>query len=432
MNGICFALGSFCMLDMDIKIEQTKWQKRKKYVAFIAGGIILSALLLWLALGRFSSTLRVKERDLSVATVEEGKFDDYIYIDGQAAPIRVVQISTEEGGIVREKVVEEGAHVKEGDVIVQLSNSNLDLEIMNAESELAEKQNMLRNTQISMEQEALDNKTEQRQQDMEVRRKQRAYEQQKALWEENLIAKETYLQAEEDWQLAVDKQKLLNDRMEKDEKYRQAQLDQMNDNLANMRQNVLMVRQRKENLCVRSAINGELGSLNVELGQNVAAGQTIGQVNDLSDYKITAQIDQNYLDCVSTGLKAVASTNDREYQLTLKKIYPEVKDQRFRVDFVFDGERPENIRSGQTFHLDLQLGDPKTCIFIPKGTFYGVTNGNWIFVLDKEGRKAYRRKIRIGIQNARYYEVLEGLEPGESVILNGYDAFGNYNILKIN
>lgn len=116
----------------------------------------------------------------------------------------------------------------------------------------------------------------------------------------------------------------------------------------------------------------------------------------------------------------------------MKKIYPEVKDQRFRVDFVFDGERPENIRSGQTFHLDLQLGDPKTCIFIPKGTFYGVTNGNWIFVLDKEGRKAYRRKIRIGIQNARYYEVLEGLEPGESVILNGYDAFGNYNILKIN
>lgn len=336
----------------------------------------MSALLSWLALGRFSSTLRVKERDLSVATVEEGKFDDYIYIDGQAAPIRVVQISTEEGGIVREKVVEEGAHVKEGDVIVQLSNSNLDLEIMNAESELAEKQNMLRNTQISMEQEALDNKTEQRQQDMEVRRKQRAYEQQKALWEENLIAKETYLQAEEDWQLAVDKQKLLNDRMEKDEKYRQAQLDQMNDNLANMRQNVLMVRQRKENLCVRSAINGELGSLNVELGQNVAAGQTIGQVNDLSDYKITAQIDQNYLDRVSTGLKAVASTNDREYQLTLKKIYPEVKDQRFRVDFVFDGERPENIRSGQTFHLDLQLGDPKTCIFIPKGTFYGVTNGN--------------------------------------------------------
>ena len=322
--------------------------------------------------------------------------------------------------------------MKEGDVIVQLSNSNLDLEIMNAESELAEKQNMLRNTQISMEQEALDNKTEQRQQDMEVRRKQRAYEQQKALWEENLIAKETYLQAEEDWQLAVDKQKLLNDRMEKDEKYRQAQLDQMNDNLANMRQNVLMVRQRKENLCVRSAINGELGSLNVELGQNVAAGQTIGQVNDLSDYKITAQIDQNYLDRVSTGLKAVASTNNKEYQLTLKKIYPEVKDQRFRVDFVFDGERPENIRSGQTFHLDLQLGDPKTCIFIPKGTFYGVTNGNWIFVLDKEGKKAYRRKIRIGIQNARYYEVLEGLEPGESVILNGYDAFGNYNILKIN
>lgn len=417
---------------MDIKIEQSKWDKRKKYVPFIAGGLVLCGLFSWLAFGKLSSTLSVKERDLGIVSVEEGKFDDYIYIDGQAAPIRVVQISTEEGGIVRSKVVEEGAHINEGDVIVELSNSNLDLEIMNAESELAEKQDMLRNTQISMEQETLNNKTEKRQQDMEVRRKERAYRQQKALWEENLIAKEVYLQAEEDWQLAVDKQKLLDERLEKDEKYRQAQLDQMNDNLDNMRQNVLMVRRRKENLKVRSAISGELGSLNVELGQNVAAGQTIGQVNDLSDYKITAQIDQNYLDRVTTGLSAAASINNKEYRLILKKIYPEVKDQRFRVDFVFDGERPDNIRSGQTFHLDLQLGDPKTCIFIPKGTFYGVTNGNWIFVLDKEGKKAYRRKIRIGIQNARYYEVLEGLEPGEKVILNGYDAFGNYNILKIN
>ena len=417
---------------MDIKIEQSKWDKRKKYVPFIAGGLVLCGLFSWLAFGKLSSTLSVKERDLGIVSVEEGQFDDYIYIDGQAAPIRVVQISTEEGGIVRSKVVEEGAHINEGDVIVELSNSNLDLEIMNAESELAEKQDMLRNTQISMEQETLNNMTEKRQQDMEVRRKERAYRQQKALWEENLIAKEVYLQAEEDWQLAVDKQKLLDDRLEKDEKYRQAQLDQMNDNLDNMRQNVLMVRRRKENLKVRSAISGELGSLNVELGQNVAAGQTIGQVNDLSDYKITAQIDQNYLDRVTTGLSAAASINNKEYRLILKKIYPEVKDQRFRVDFVFDGERPDNIRSGQTFHLDLQLGDPKTCIFIPKGTFYGVTNGNWIFVLDKEGKKAYRRKIRIGIQNARYYEVLEGLEPGEKVILNGYDAFGNYNILKIN
>ena len=417
---------------MDIKIEQSKWDKRKKYVPFIAGGLVLCGLFSWLAFGKLSSTLSVKERDLGIVSVEEGQFDDYIYIDGQAAPIRVVQISTEEGGIVRSKVVEEGAHINEGDVIVELSNSNLDLEIMNAESELAEKQDMLRNTQISMEQETLNNKTEKRQQGMEGRRKERAYRQQKALWEENLIAKEVYLQAEEDWQLAVDKQKLLDDRLEKDEKYRQAQLDQMNDNLDNMRQNVLMVRRRKENLKVRSAISGELGSLNVELGQNVAAGQTIGQVNDLSDYKITAQIDQNYLDRVTTGLSAAASINNKEYRLILKKIYPEVKDQRFRVDFVFDGERPDNIRSGQTFHLDLQLGDPKTCIFIPKGTFYGVTNGNWIFVLDKEGKKAYRRKIRIGIQNARYYEVLEGLEPGEKVILNGYDAFGNYNILKIN
>jgi HlyD family secretion protein len=194
---------------------------------------------------------------------------------------------------------------------------------------------------------------------------------------------------------------------------------------------VLLVRRRKENLNIRSQINGEVGELDVELGQNIAPGQKIGQINDLSDYKIEAMIDEHYIDRVHPGLTATFQQNGRNYNLTVRKVYPEVEDGQFKVDFVFRGNRPENIRTGQTYYIDLQLGESKPAVLIPKGTFYSVTGGNWIFVLDKSGKKAYRRKIQIGRQNPQYYEVLEGLEPGERVIVSGYEAYKDNQVLII-
>lgn len=414
---------------MDRQIEKKSFLRR--YAWYIAAAAALAALLVWIVLGTTANTMTVDASDITISDVTRGKFDDYVRLNGQVLPIQVVQISPEEGGIVREKVVEEGTRVRKGDVILRLSNSNLDLQILNAEAELAEKQNLLRNTQVAMQQDRLNNRTEQATLDTDCDRKRRAYEQNARLYKERLISKEVYLQSREDYNLALRKQSLISQRLKQDSIYRHVQMAQMEDNLDNMRKNVLLVRDRKNKLEVRSAIDGELGLLDVELGQNIAAGQNIGQINDLSDFKVQAQIDEHYIDRVRPGLSASFSRDGKTYLLRVRKVYPEVRNGTFRTDFVFVGERPAQIRSGQTFYVELALGKSQQATLIPRGTFFQTTGGNWIFVLDKSGRKAYRRNISIARQNPQYYEVTDGLEPGERVITSGYEAFKDNEVLVI-
>lgn len=414
---------------MDRQIEKKSFLRR--YAWYVAAAAALAALLVWIVLGTTASMMTIDATDITISDVTRGKFDDYVRLNGQVLPIQVVQISPEEGGIVREKVVEEGTRVRKGDVILRLSNSNLDLQILNAEAELAEKQNLLRNTQVAMQQDRLNNRTEQATLDTDCDRKRRAYEQNARLYKERLISKEVYLQSREDYKLARRKQSLISQRLKQDSLYRHVQMAQMEDNLDNMRKNVLLVRDRKNKLEVRSAIDGELGLLDVELGQNIAAGQNIGQINDLSDFKVQAQIDEHYIDRVRPGLSASFSRGGKTYRLRVRKVYPEVRNGTFRTDFVFVGERPAQMRSGQTFYVELALGKSQQATLIPCGTFFQTTGGNWIFVLDKSGRKAYRRNISIARQNPQYYEVTDGLEPGERVITSGYEAFKDNEVLVI-
>ena len=415
---------------MDIQLEKKKGIRRK-HLPYIAGGAALLVLVLWIIFGNHASTLRVDARSLSIGEVKRDQFNDFVRVDGQVQPITVVQLSPEEGGIVQELVVEEGAQVHRGDVIVRLSNSNLELQILNAEAELAEKQNLLRNTQVAMEQDRLRNKTEKLQLDLDITRRLRTYRQQEQLYNEKLIAREDFVQAKEDYELARRKHALIVERLKQDSLYRSIQMSQMEDNLSNMRRNVLLIRERKDKLEVRSPIDGELGLLDVVLGQNVQPGQKIGQINDLSDYKVEALIDEHYIDRVRTGLNATFDRQGAHFALTVRKVYPEVRDGKFRTDFVFTGERPDNIRSGQTYYINLELGQPTECVMIPKGTFFQSTGGNWIFVVDRNGKRAYRRKIKIGRQNPQYYEVTEGLEPGERVIVSGYESYKNSEVLVI-
>ena len=413
---------------MDIQLEKKKGLQ-KKHIPYVAGGVLFVILLGWIIFGDHASTLKVDARGISIGNVTREQFNDFFRMDGQVQPITVVQLSPEEGGIVQGKVVEEGAQVKKGDIIVRLSNSNLDLQILNAEAELAEKQNFLRNTQVTMEQDKLTNQMEKLQYDMDMNRARRSFNQQEQLYKENLIAKEDYLKAKEDFELASQKHALITERLRQDSISRTIQMDEMEASLANMRKNILLIRERKENLNVRSQIDGELGLLDVVLGQSINPGQKIGQINDLSDYKIEAMIDEHYIDRVKPGLSAAFERQGSSFDLTVRKVYPEVRDGKFRTDFVFTGERPDNIRSGQTYYIDLQLGEPTESVLIPKGTFFQVTGGNWIFVVDKEGKKAYRRQIRIGRQNPQYYEVLEGLEKGERVIVSGYESYKDNEVL---
>ncbi len=412
---------------MDRPIEKKSFPRR--YAGYIAAAVVAVALLAWLIFGSTASTMTIDSNEITISDVTRGEFDDYVRLNGQVVPIQVVQISPEEGGIVREKVVEEGTRVRKGDVILRLSNSSLDLQILNAEAELAEKQNLLRNTQITMQQDQLNNRTEQATLDMDCERKLRAYKQNSRLYNEKLISQEEFLKSREDYDLARRKQLLIGQRLNQDSLYRHVQMEQMEDNLQNMRKNVLLVRERKNKLEVRSNIDGELGLLDVELGQNIQAGQNIGQINDLSDFKIETKIDEHYIDRVRAGLTATITRDGKQYQLRVRKVYPEVRNGSFRTDFVFEGTRPEQMRSGQTYYVELALGKSSQATLIPRGTFFQTTGGNWIFVLNRSNKKAYRRNISIARQNPQYYEVTEGLEPGERVITSGYEAFKDNEVL---
>ena len=416
---------------MDKIIEKkTGWRIAftKKALPWWLGALLL-VFVIYLIARPNNKTLRVDKDTVTISSAVKGEFNDYIRISGRVQPMTTIQLSPQEGGIVEKILIEEGSPVKAGDAILILNNDNLDLQILNSEAELAEKENILRNTQIQMEQQKLDVRQNVLEYGMQVDRLRRAYEQQKALYEDKLIAKEEYLKAEEDYRLAKQKYDLMAERSKQDSLYRGTQIDRMEESLENMQLNMSMIRRRKSNLIVKAPIDGELGLLDVVLGQSIAAGTKIGQINSVGTYKVEAQIDEHYIDRVIAGLEATFERQGETYSTVIRKVYPEVRDGKFKADFKFDGEQPDNIRAGQTYYLNLQLGQPEEAVIIPRGTFYQKTGGKWIYVVNKEGSKAVKREIRIGRQNPQYYEVLEGLEPGEKVITSGYDTYGDSDVL---
>ena len=394
------------------------------------GGILLIISLLVLFLRDNTSTMRVNPDTLTISEVIYGEFNDYIRLNGQVQPMTTIQISPLEGGVVQEIIVEEGAQVKAGDRILVLSNDNLDLQILNSEAELAEKENILRNTLISMEQQKLSLEQERLQLSTEVQRTRRTYEAQLALFTDSLIAREEYLRAEEDYRLALNRLQLVNNRAYQDSLYRSVQIQQMQESLDNMRLNMQMIRRRKDNLTIKAPIDGELGLLEASLGQSISQGTKIGQINNLDNYKIETLLDEHYIDRITPGLEATFARQDELYTAVIRKVYPEVRNGKFRADLKFIGTQPSNIRSGQTYYLNLQLGQPEQSILIPRGSFFQTTGGRWIYVLNADGKSATRRNIRINRQNPQYYEVLEGLQPGDRVITSSYELFGDNEMLK--
>ena len=416
---------------MDKTIEKvTGWRVAftKKALPYWLGALLL-VFIIYLIARPNNKTLRVDKDTVVVSTAEKGEFNDYIRISGRVQPMTTIQLSPQEGGIVQTILIEEGSTVKAGDPILVLSNDNLDLQILNSEAELAEKENILRNTQIQMEQQKLDVRQNELEYGTQVDRLRRAYEQQKTLYDDKLIAREEYLKAEEDYKLAQQKYELIRERSRQDSLYRGTQIDRMEESLENMLLNMQMIRKRKSSLIVKAPIDGELGLLDVVLGQSITSGTKIGQINSVGTYKVEAQIDEHYIDRVIEGLEATFERQGETFSTLIRKVYPEVRDGKFKADFKFDGEQPDNIRSGQTYYLNLQLGQPEEAIIIPRGSFYQKTGGKWIYVVSKDGHKAVKREIRIGRQNPQYYEVQEGLEPGEKVITSSYDTYGDSDVL---
>lgn len=408
---------------MDRPIEKKKGI-RKKHVFYALGAIVFIVLIYMAFFTDRSSTYKIESDKLIIESVTEGQFNDYITVPGTVEPITTILLDALEGGRVEEILIEEGSMVRKGDIILRLSNPDLHLNILDSEAQLAEKENFLRNTQIAMEQERLQIKRELLNLKYDIERKERTYEQNVMLMKDNLISKEEFIRSKEDLDMAKQSRDLFIERQKQDSIFRSVQVDNMVNNLDNMRRNLLLVRDRVENLNVRATVDGQLGLLVPEIGQSIQRGQNMGQINVLTSYKVTAQIDEHYIDRIRTQLSATLDRQGNLFSLEVKRVYPEVRNGTFEIDMVFTDTMPDNIRTGQTYYTSLQLGQPKNAILVPIGGFFQETGGQWIFVLDPTGSYATKRNISIGRKNPKYYEVLDGLKPGEKVIISGYESFG--------
>lgn len=411
-------------MSMDRKIEKKKGI-RPKHIIYAVSALVFIALLVKVFTGFNKSTFRAEKDKVTISTIEKGEFKDYISLIGTVEPITSIYLDVEEGGKVLEKVIDEGEMVKKGDVIVRLKNNDLNLQILNTESQLAYQTNELRNTLIGMETQKINNKQQLLSIDYEIIKLKRNYEQNNALYEKGFISKEEYLISKSNYEYAVKDRELRFEKMIQDSIFRENQKAQMNSSLVNMQQNLRMVRERLDNLNIKAPADGQLGSLNIEIGQNINRGERIGELHILDNFKVVAEVDEHYIDRVSRDLSASFERQDRQFAIDVKKVYPEVRDGRFKVDLLFRSEIPDNLRTGQTYHIKLELGEPVNAVLVPRGGFFQSTGGQWIFVVDNAGKYAEKRTIQIGRQNPVYYEVINGLEPGEQVITSSYEIFGN-------
>jgi HlyD family secretion protein len=406
------------------KLIPKKKGLQKKHFGYIGIGIAVIVLIYMAFFADRTSTYKVEKDKLIIETVTEDQFNDYITVPGTVEPISTIFLDADEGGRVEEKLIEEGSMVKKGDIILRLSNPDLFLNILNSESLLAEKENFLRTTQITMEQEKLAIKRELVSLKYDIERKERNYQQNETLIKDNLISKEEFLRSKEDLDMAKQSRDLYMERQKQDSIFRSVNVETIKKDLENMRNNLNMVKQRVENLNVRATVDGELGLLSPEIGQSISKGENMGQINVLTSYKVTCQIDEHYIDRVRTQLDATLDRQGKKFNLTVRRVYPEVKNGTFKIDMIFRDSMPDNIRTGQTYYSSLQLGQPKRSVLVPIGGFFQETGGQWIFVLDPSESFATKRNISIGRKNPKYYEVLEGLKPGEKVIVSGYETFG--------
>jgi len=408
---------------MDKAIPKKKGLQ-KKHIGYLVFGLVILVLFYMAFFTDRTSTYKVEKEKLIIEAVIEDQFNDYITVPGTVEPISIIFLDAQEGGRVEEILIEEGSMVKKGDIILRLSNPDLYLNILDSEAQLAEKENFLRNTQVTMEQERISIKRELISLKYDIERKERIYRQNSVLIKDSLISREEYIRSREDLDMALSSRELFLERERQDSIFRSVQVETLKANLENMRRNLALVRQRVENLNVKATVDGQLGLLVPEIGQSISRGANMGQINVLTSYKVTAQIDEHYIDRVRTQLTATIDRQGSLFDLVVRRVYPEVRNGTFEIDMVFPDSMPDNIRTGQTYYTSLQLGQPKVSVMVPIGGFFQETGGQWIFVLDPSESFATRRNISVGRKNPKYYEVLEGLQPGEKVIVSGYETFG--------
>jgi len=409
---------------VDRPIEKKIWTL-KRIVGIALACLVVFAILYGLLLRDHGSRLYVSAERMTISEVKRGAFQEWIPINGTVAPVKSVYIDAIEGGRVEEVFAEEGSLVETDQPILQVSNTNLLLDIMYREAELFQQINELRNTRLAMEKHRLDLQSILLDLDYQLSRQKRDIERVEALRKTDMISDEEFKQAKDEYNYLLDRRELTLETHRQDSVFRQVQIGSLEASVERMQSNLEIVRGKLDNLLIRAPIAGQLTSLDAEVGQLKAPGMRIGQIDVLESFILRCGIDEHYIARITKGLIGEFNFANNAYRLQVIKVYPEVQEGRFEVDMEFTGEEPEGIRRGQTFRIKLELGIPAEAVMLPRGGFYQSTGGRWAFVLDDAGECAFKRPIRLGRQNTQMFEVLEGLEPGERVITSSYENFGN-------
>ncbi len=409
---------------MDRKIEKRKWTPRR--IAWLSAAALFALVVLWnLLFGDRSSKLNVETERITISTVREGPFQEFIPVTGTVIPLKTIYLDAVEGGRVETVYLEAGSFVNKGDKILKLANTDLLLDVMYREAELFQQSNNLRNTRLAMEQNRLALKAQMLELENQLRKKARTFREFEVLYDKKLIALREFEEAKDEYEYLKAKLDLTQKSQEQDSVFREAQIEQLEASLQRMEMNLRLVKENQENLVIVAPISGLLTSLNAEIGESKSRGERLGQVDILDGFKVRAGIDEHYIARINPGQRGVFTFSGQDFQLFIKKVYPEVKDGRFEVDLEFEASPPEGIRRGQSLHIRLELGNLSTAILLERGGFYQKTGGQWVYVLDKSGQTAVKRNIRIGRQNPEVFEILEGLKPGEQVITSSYDNYGD-------
>ncbi|MCB9023695.1 MAG: HlyD family efflux transporter periplasmic adaptor subunit [Lentimicrobiaceae bacterium] len=409
---------------MDRIIEKKRWTTGR--IAALAAGLVFLILLAWMFLFRDTrSRLYVDEKQLSIATVEKSKFQEFIPVDGVVFPRNTVYIDAVQGGIVEEVFVEDGAILKKGDPILKLANANMELSYMDQETRMYDAINNLANTRISLEQLRFTRQKEIAQLNYEIDKVKTDFRRKEQFYKDKLISLKEYEDAQRDYNYSL-KQLEITLRLRKlDSIAGVAQGAQISSSMERMNNNLSLLKRNMDNMTIKSPTDGKLSSFIVEIGETKSAGEHLGQIDMMDGFKLRANIDERYISRVFTGQKAEFDLGGKLYQLEISKIYTDVTNGSFQVDLLFDGDEPSDIKRGQTVQLRVQFSGSNDALIVKRGGFFQETGGNWIYVVDASGKFATRRNIKIGRQNTSFYEVLEGLSDGEKVIVSSYDSFGD-------
>ena len=415
---------------MDRKIKKKTWTA-KRILTILGSAAIVTLILYVFVFADSSAKLNVDRDKISISAVTHGAFQEFIPTEGTVLPKTTIRLDAIVGGNVEQRFLEGGLEVEKGDTILKLENNNLQMQYIQEQTQTNRLRNEIENTNLNLRQRLFQSTSQIINLDFDIDQARDAYTRNKQLWEDKVVSEQEYLNSKRQYDRLVARRANEIKQKEFDSLNAISQVAQNRQRLVTSENSLEIVQSNLDNLWVTAPITGLLSTVNVEVGQQISQGQTIAQIDDLDGFKIRALVDQHYLPRVYEGLRGTFDFAGSTYSLQIRKKFPEIINGQFAVEMLFDADVPDGIRRGQTISIRLQLSEEREAVMIPRGSFFQTTGGNWIFVLDASGDFATRRNIKIGNQNTRQYEVLEGLKPGEQVIVSSYDGYEDKDKLII-